>query len=382
MPMPRVAITLFTAALLPLVTAAATAAADPEPTNPGVSEPVPAPTPAAQDAPKVSWKDGKTTFESEDVAITLSNRIQLLYAHADAGDASLGAFRLRRAKTKLEGWVYSARVTYELQLNWADTLDPLEDALLDLDALGNGALRLTVGQFKAPFGRQELTSSGKQQFVDRSIVSRYYARGRDVGLQVHGQLAGGRVSYAAGAFNGNGRTANRDRDDRHQWNARLQLAPHGDPKLSESDFESDATPLYALAVGFLRGDQPASTRDRRTVVGVDAACKYRGISLFAEAFLGSVDADPAAPRDAHGTRGFHAQAGYLFADRQWEAAARYGRLDPSDAVSGDETTELGAALSYYYKKHSMKVQADLRRIENRAAAETATEVRVQTQFVF
>src|SRR3990172_9476345 len=60
---------------------------------------------------KVTWKDGKTTIETDNALLNLSNRIQVRYTQTeftgsttpgvDRGD-SFGSFRIRRAKTKLD----------------------------------------------------------------------------------------------------------------------------------------------------------------------------------------------------------------------------------------------------------------------------------------
>ena len=48
----------------------------------------------------------------------------------------------------------------------------LEDAAFDVDfSKGKGLFRAHIGQFKPPFGAQEMTSSGNQMFVDRALVS-------------------------------------------------------------------------------------------------------------------------------------------------------------------------------------------------------------------
>lgn len=327
---------------------------------------------------QLSWKDGKTSFETENVRIQLSNRVQLRFTRDSLGDASGGFFELRRAKTKLTGWLYAKQFQYGLQLNWADNLNPLEDAFLNYD-FADGRAAVTLGQFKAPFGRQELTSSGSQQFVDRSLVSKAFARGRDIGLQLHGRLGGGLVEWRAGIFNGNGRTRARNTDDHYQVDARLQLAPNGDPKYSEADHESRDRPLYAVAVGFQRRDLALATA-LQTTWAVDGVFKYRGLSLFAEAFFASEDpltADATAQRPG----GFHAQIGQLLARRRLELALRYGRLDPDRDAADDQKTEVGAALSYYFRKHGLKAQADVRRLEGSEGA-GFTQVRFQTQFVF
>ena len=99
-------------------------------------------------------------------------------APAAPGD-SKGSFRIRRAKFKLEGWFYKPELEFELQLNWPDVINTpasqfLEDANIDWDISKKKAFRVKFGQFKAPFGRQQLTSSGAQQFVDRAIQDARY----------------------------------------------------------------------------------------------------------------------------------------------------------------------------------------------------------------
>ena len=74
------------------------------------------------------------------------------------------------------------KLSYELQLNWpalanvgaqpANVGALLEDANIAWDPQGRGKFRVVFGQFKVPFGRQQMTSSGNQQFVDRSLVVR------------------------------------------------------------------------------------------------------------------------------------------------------------------------------------------------------------------
>ena len=58
-----------------------------------------------------------------------------------------------------------------------------------------GKFRVVFGQYKVPFGRQEMTSSGSQQFVDRSLVSNEFARGRDIGVSVQGAVWSNKLEY-------------------------------------------------------------------------------------------------------------------------------------------------------------------------------------------
>ncbi|HVT43770.1 MAG TPA: porin [Thermoanaerobaculia bacterium] len=332
-------------------------------------------------AMKFGWKDGKTSFETDNAQLNISNRIQIRFTQEDpeVGD-SRGSFRIRRGKTKFDGWFYSRNLTYELQLNWPDTANPLEDA--NLNYAHTKAFQIKVGQFKVPYGRQELTSSGSQQFVDRSIVSNEFAKGRDAGVQLWGLLMNDRLDWRAGIFNGNGRTRSANDNDEFQYNARVTFQPFGDLKYSESDFESKDRPLFAIAGQFeqnhLHGATTGNDVDRR-IFGGDIAFKYRGFSAFAE--YHTRDNDPEAGLDST-SNGLAAQIGYFIVPAKFELAGRYAIIDPTDRTSGNDLTETGIAFNWFINKHNLKLQGDLRQIENDANNQTNKEGRIQLQFIF
>ena len=108
-------------------------------------------------------------------------------------DDSITAARARRARATARARSASAArssssragstspgSSYETQLNWPDVSGTpparmLEDANIDWDITkGKKTFRVRFGQFKAPYGRQQITSSGAQQFVDRSIIDERY----------------------------------------------------------------------------------------------------------------------------------------------------------------------------------------------------------------
>ncbi len=353
---------------------------------PGYERPTPKP---SSPAFTVAWKDGKTTITSKQAALSLSNRVQLRFTQEmpEVGD-DVGSFRVRRAKTKFEGWVYNKNLTYELQLNWPDTANPLEDANINYDFTGGEKMfQLKAGQFKVPFGRQELTSSGSQEFADRSIVSGEFARGRDIGVQIWGTPLGGKLDWRFGIFNGNGRTVSRNDNDKYQTNARLTFQPFGDVKYSEGDFESSSKPLFAVAANYesnerpvaASGSTPAHTADRE-IVGGDVVFKYKGFFLFGEIFDASTERSGAVSDFDHD--GWHAQAGYFVIPQKFEVAVRMAELDPNAGVSNNEREERGVVLGYFWNKHAHKLQGDYRQIENKATDRTDDEFRLQYQIIF
>jgi len=68
--------------------------------------------------------------------------------------------------------------------------------------LGDAAF-VKLGQFKIPYSRERITSSGEMLFAERSIQSLAFKPGRDVGVAVHGGK--GALAGVFGVFTGGGR---------------------------------------------------------------------------------------------------------------------------------------------------------------------------------
>ncbi len=396
----------------------------------GISEPVPEPPVPLQ---RIVWSDGKTRITTDFAYLEISNRIQPRYTHefpddispilagtAAAGD-SKGSFRIRRAKLKLEGWFWippqvapSPRIlpklSYELQLNWAalganvgaqpaNAGAVLEDANIAWDPQGMGKFRVVFGQYKVPFGRQQLTSSGNQQFVDRSLVADEYERGRDIGVSVQGAVWGNKIEYRAGLFNGNGLNRPSNDNDKFQYNARLMWQPNGNQVLgqrawvsgalySEADFESTTVPLYAIGLNFESNNFHRTTTGddlKSTIGGIDGVFKFKGFSTTGEYFFRRRTPEIAAKFDSNGG---YLQAGMMLNQfRTWEAVVRYGEREVSDLVNNDDIKEIRGGINYYYRRHTLKFQMDFGRVETGLGATNSNkrkdnELRLQTQFIF
>jgi phosphate-selective porin OprO and OprP len=370
--------------------------------------------PAPTGGVKIVHEDGATTLTLDNAQISLSNRLQFRFVNEMPPDnvrlpgttsdgQSKPSFRIRRAKTSFEGWFWKKELTYELQLSWAgpeagaSTQTPLEDALLTWDASKKGSFKITIGQFKVPLGRQEMTSSGKLQFADRSLLNAEFTRGRDIGIQFSGRLAKDKVEYFAGVFNGNPASRPSNDNTKLQYNLRVSFEPFGKVAYSEVAFEAWEKPLLAIAGQFENNDLSGATNLtdlETTVVGADLMYKYKGFSLFAEyynrkrtleAVSGtSSNTSGAATRSSgsYHSNGYSIEAGFFLKRDKIEVAARYAAYDPSDQVPSNIRHETGGALNYFILKHTLKVVADFRALRDDLVQETAKELRIQTQFVF
>jgi len=378
----------------------------------GISETVTRPKSPTQ---RVEWRDVKTRFTLGDTFyMEVSNRVQARYTHdipddnrtiagtAKAGD-SVGSFRIRRAKFKLEGWFYKPELTYEVQMNWPAVTGSnpgafLEDANIGWDVSKKGTFKVLLGQNKVAFGHQELTSSGSQIFVDRAEVSNQYSRGRDLGLSVIGVLLDNKLEYRAGIYNGNGLTRTTNDNDEFQYNARLMWQVSGKQNLkqrawvsgafySEGDFESTDTPLFALGANFEQNNFHRTTTSndlKDTIYGFDGTFKYKGVFATAEYYIRERTPETGSKFNSDGWFG---QLAYnLGSKRDWAVSGSYGKFDPTDLVSGNDRKEWRVGLSYFYSRHSLKVQADYGELKDEAgnsgAGAANKEFRLQTQFIF
>lgn len=351
-------------------------------------------------AGEISYKDGQATVEFENGQIRFTNRLQLRYtlqlpdedATLPGGDGpgrAKSSFRLRRYEPQFSGWIYGRALTYKLEFAFQDLQGgasggALNDAYVNYDFSGaQGRLRAQLGQFKVPFGRQELTSSFALQFVDRSLVAGEFQKGRDLGVQLDGLLLGKKLAWAVGAFNGNGRNTVANDDARLQYDVRVVYQPWGDTRYSEGDFESTGKPLLALAGQYEHGSalDPSGRRGpERQVLGADVVLKRRGLFLQAEYFHRTLTTSGGART---GSEGYDLQAGYgLGSARRWQVALRYALFDPAGERPRDERRELGGALNWFYNRHAAKLQADFRRIDDRAKGTRDHELRFQAQLAF
>ncbi len=357
---------------------------------PGYDRPTPKPsTPAFT----VDWKDGKTTITTKSAQLVISNRMQVRYLDENrevepAGDPDRSSFTIRRMRTKFDGWVYTKDLTYELQFDTAQQTNLLQDANVNYDfTKGKKTFMLKAGQYKVPFGRQQLTSSGNQQFVDRSVVSDTFARGRDIGVQLWGTPLAGKLDWRVGVFNGNGRTVTRNDNDDLQKNARLTWQPFGDVKYSESDFDSSSKPLLAIAVNYEANEFPIAAAgttpahaDDRTIVGGDVVFKFKGFSAFFDLY--QREHDRTNNLSDFDDEGFNVQAGYFVIPQKLEVAIRFSELDPNSDIDDNEREERGLALGYFFNKHNHKLQGDYRELENNSTRTTDKEFRLQYQVIF
>ncbi len=126
----------------------------------------------------------------------------------DAGDKFANQFVLRRVRPIFEGTLFKY-FDYRLIPDFGGGQAVIQDAYADIHPLKE--LRFRVGKFKQPVGLVQLQSDSDATFIEKGPAATLTPN-RDLGVQVHGQIADGVLSYAAGLFNGVNDGANSDGD--------------------------------------------------------------------------------------------------------------------------------------------------------------------------
>lgn len=156
-----------------------------------------------------------------------------IHANAEFGDAPdarwagiSNRFLLRRARlnaTAIFGDDFLAKIEGDFGANTLAASTGLRaqltDGYLQWNKYQFAVVRL--GQFKTPFGFEQLASDTKTFTVERSLPNDRLTFGRQVGVGVSGDVLEKRVSYSVGAFNGTGVNSTTNDNDQMMWVGRV-----------------------------------------------------------------------------------------------------------------------------------------------------------------
>ena len=181
-----------------------------------------------KDAPKISIGEKGFSFGSADgnFAINLRGVLQLdsRTFFKDGGIKGNDGFLLRRARPVIEGTVFRD-FDFVFVPDFGGSTPQIFDAYLNYRY--SRGLQAQIGKFKSPVGLEQLQADANLQFNERSMATDLVPN-RDLGVQLHGDLFDGTMSYAAGIFNGVGdarNSSNADFEDDKEFAGRLFLRP-------------------------------------------------------------------------------------------------------------------------------------------------------------
>ena len=197
----------------------------------------------------VTYKDGFGWATGDGkYAITISGYMQprLELGVDEDIDIETLTFRMRRARVGLSGHIGSPRLKYKLLLSGLKSPAAL-DYYLDYAIRPNVIIR--AGQFKTPFVRDFMVSSTRLVFFERTAAVEQMRYDRDLGVGVHGVVAGDKLGYYVGLGNGAGPNKTNDNIDLNVV-VRADAVVMGERfKLDSGDFADTATPALMVGAG-------------------------------------------------------------------------------------------------------------------------------------
>ncbi|WP_282031222.1 porin [Winogradskyella eximia] len=312
-------------------------------------------------------------------------------------------FIVRRARLKFDGFAYSPKLKYKLELGLSNrdvaganeynknTPRYILDAVIMWNFAGNW--ELWAGQTKLPGNVERVVSSANLQFVNRSLLNSRFNIDRDLGIQIRHKTNLGKDFLMREKFaisQGEGRNVTEGNEGGLQYTARLEFLPFGTFKSKgdyvQSDLKREAKPKLMLGFTYnynqdavrergFAGDYMFTTEDEskngplfetnQTTIFADAMFKYNGFSFMGE--YAKRTADDVIATEADGTptgdivltgNALNLQAGYLFKSN-YEIAARFTTLDYEKETGALPTTQYTLGASKYIVGHKLKVQSDL-----------------------
>jgi phosphate-selective porin OprO/OprP len=330
-------------------------------------------------------------------------------------------FELRRLRMKIGGQGFQPWLKYYFEVD----LQPARDVEADpqssaarvitwrADIAKWEKLGIRIGQWKVDLNRERVDSSGRQQFVERSIVNRIFTIDRQVGIQARGRLfkeTPADINYYAGVFNGEGRSVQNTGNDlmymgRLQWNFFGRELPW---RQSDIDFTEKPTGSFAIAgftntgrctrwsssgCGNLDGfDKPiVATPEQYEIEQAveEFAFKYRGFSVQQEWHRKFIKDQVNVTKSD--LTGFYFQSGYFFhglldwVPEKLELAGRFAYVqepNETDISFDNERNEYSAVINYFFVEHRNKLSLDFSHLtlDDGLAQVDASDNRVRLQW--
>ena len=321
------------------------------------------------------------------IRFRMQNRLALISKSESDLDIATVEARTRRLRLRFDGFIYTPKLTYIIQLaftradmDFDDTGFPniIRDAMIIYSV--NSHFSFGIGQTKLPGNRQRVTSSGDLQFADRSIVNSTFNVDRDFGVQVYYNNTVQNWYYVLRGAISSGDGRNIVSSDRGlAYTGRIELLPFGPftngGDYFEGDLARESTPKIsagftyssnqnAIRTGGQLGKSLYQPCDIYTSMA-DFLIKYNGWALATE-YLHRSSPNPITVNELGDIRyvyvghGFNTQGSYLFKNN-YEIAVRFSEVHPDSEIVVHETRtrQYTVGASKYIRGHRLKLQTDL-----------------------
>jgi phosphate-selective porin len=348
----------------------------------------------------VTTEEKKTVFvvpRGSEFKLTLGGFIQVNFEDGDVsafegrfGQTALkDRFRLRRARINLTG-DFAENFDFKIEGDFenSDGLSSSRTAFEATDIFVNWhqfpEAQIKVGQWKAPFGLEQLTPDTILYMIERSLPTGAITPERQIGVQVWGKPFTNvwpeqkdLLTYYAGIFNGNGRNITNNDNNNFMYVGRLELMPFkgkifgqesnlklgGDVLNSRDDAGTNISQALNLLVNADGSLSPfvLPGADERTAWSLDAWFHLGPFDLIGEYFDEHVDGrivNGVPPGFANfTTNGYYVQGSYFLIPKKLQAVVQWQDLNPGQK-GNDGIHSITGGLNYYIHGDDIKLMAD------------------------
>lgn len=380
--------------------------------------------PAIATAPATAAPEGKAVAEKTDVKeakkplfvvagaselkLTLGGFIQTQFEAGDVlafegrfGSAAIdNRFRIRRGRLSVTG-DYAEQFDFRLEGEFAisDTALTIRDA--SGRTLGSNATRtsfgafdlwanwhrfpelnIKVGQYKAPFGLEQLTADTKLFTPERSLATTALTPDRQIGVMLWGKPFTNLwpeqkdlLTYSVGAFNGTGRNISVNDNNEFMYVGRLEImalkskilnqevgVKFGGSTLSSRDDAGNtiSSVLRENSDGSLASFSLPSAAER-TAYGFDASVRFGPFD-----FVGEYLSQRVGTRTVNGVDplftgfradGYYLQGSYFVIPKKLQLVTKWQSFDPGQ-LGDDDIYSVTAGVNYSIKGDEIKLLAN------------------------
>jgi phosphate-selective porin OprO and OprP len=292
--------------------------------------------------------DGKTpsaivTAAGKETKLSIGGYLQGQAEFGDAPDARFAPgdrFYLRRARVVVKGGFaehFGFTLQSDLGSNSVGAVSSNRAQATDAFIIWNryDTATLTFGQFKTPYGYEQLLPDTKLIAIERSLPNDQLTLSRQLGAMLSGAIAGKRLTYAAGLFNGTGINTSVNDNDQFLYVGRV----------TGIAIQSETARLAFGGAAFTTRDTGTFT-GHRTGTQLDAQFTIRRAGFYAEYFRTHYDRLAGTDTNAHG---WALLGTYFVVPKTLQAIARYETFDPNRAARSDNSDLWTLGFNYLIK---------------------------------
>lgn len=313
--------------------------------------------------------------------MSLGGYIQAQFGVGDAPDARFtgskenDSFTIRRARISLTG-SFAENFDFKIQSEFAgygsSQRAQLTDGFVNWNRYSFANVKL--GQFKTPFGYDQLTPDTKVLTVERSLPNDFLTFSRQLGVGVWGNVLEKRLRYNVGMFNGNDANNGLNDNDSFMFAGRVEgtvlKQKVGDHELNwnvgVNGIHSDDTAASVKGFNFRTNPTGAANNTfagTRYGFGADTQASWGRFGLFAEYLWMNFQPDngnltATTLDDDFASNGFYVGGTFDFVPKKWQALVRYEVLDTENGNGAADGRDIVLGLNYYIKGDDVKLMAN------------------------